>query len=103
MKIAVVHRSLGLTGGGERVCLSLLGALDRTAHDAALRCEEPPHGVRFAGGEQFVAPPWSPCDDACRRHTHTVLRRVRLDQVVAGQGGGDASSGGLFDARPGRT
>ena len=100
MKIAVVHRSLGLTGGGERVCLSLLRALDRTGHDVALRCVEPPHGVRFVGGEEFAAPPWSPCDDACRRHTHTVLRSVRLD-LVAERGGDAPGSGGLFDAGPG--
>ena len=100
MKISVVHRGLGLTGGGERVCLSLLGALDRTGHDVALRCVEPPHGVRFAGGEQYPAPPWSPCDAACRA-SHAVLRSVRLD-LAAGQGG-DAPSGrgGLFGAGPG--
>ena len=101
MKIAVVHRSLGITGGGERVCLSLLAALDRTGHDVALRCVDPPHGVRFAGGELYPAHPWSPCDAACRA-SHAALRRVRLD-LAAERGGGDAppGRGGLFDAGPG--
>ena len=63
MRIAVVHHSLGLTGGGERVCMSLLRALDRTNHDVVLRCVEPPHGVRFAGGDGGGGggpdpPPW---------------------------------------------
>ena len=51
MKIAVIHRSLDLLGGGERVCMSLLGALDRTRHETVLRCAVPPPGVRFAGGD----------------------------------------------------
>lgn len=51
MKIAVIHRSLALLGGGERVRMSLLRALDRTRHDTVLRCiDPPPPGVRFAGG-----------------------------------------------------
>ena len=100
MRIAVVHRSLGLTGGGERVCLSLLKALDRAGHDAALRCVEPPHGVRFAGGEEYPAPRWSPCDDACRA-SHTVLRSVRLDLAAEPGGDGPPGRAGLFDAGPG--
>ena len=100
MRIAVVHRSLGVTGGGERVCLSLLKALDRTGHDVALRCVDPPHGVRFAGGERFPALPWSPCDAACRA-SHITLRRVRLD-LASGRGGtASPGRGGLFDAGPG--
>ena len=50
MKIAVIHRSLALLGGAERVCMSLLRALDRTRHETVLRCIDPPPGVRFAGG-----------------------------------------------------
>ena len=51
MKIAVIHRTLALLGGGERVCMSLLRALDRTRHETALRCiDPPPPCVRFAGG-----------------------------------------------------
>lgn len=50
MKISVVHHSLDLLGGGERVCMSLLRALDRTRHEVELRCVVPPPGARFAGG-----------------------------------------------------
>ena len=49
MKIAVIHRSLALLGGAERVCMSLLRALDRTRHETVLRCIDAPPGVRFAG------------------------------------------------------
>lgn len=87
MRIAVVHHSLGLTGGGERVCMSLLRALDRTNHDVVLRCVEPPHGVRFAGGDEGGGgpdpPPWQPCDEACRAG-HASLRNVRLERVEPG-------------------
>ena len=86
MRIAVVHHSLGLTGGGERVCMSLLRALDRTNHDVVLRCVEPPHGVRFAGGDEGGGPdppPWQPCDEACRAG-HASLRSVRLERVEPG-------------------
>ena len=86
MRIAVVHHSLSLTGGGERVCMSLLRALDRTNHDVVLRCVEPPHGVRFAGGDEGVGPdppPWQPCDEACRA-AHASLRSVRLERVEPG-------------------
>ena len=91
MRIAVVHRSLGLTGGGERVCASLLRALDRTGHDVALRCVEPPHGMRFAGGagtgagtgaggEEAGPPRRQPCDEACRAG-HESFRSVRLEKI----------------------
>ena len=86
MRIAVVHHRLGLTGGGERVCMSLLRALDRTNHDVVLRCVEPPHGVRFAGGDEGVGPdppPCQPCDEACRAG-HASLRSVRLERVEPG-------------------
>ena len=51
MKIAVIHRTLALLGGGERVCMSLLRALDRTRHETTLRCIDPPPGVQFAGDD----------------------------------------------------
>ena len=51
MKISVVHHSLDLLGGGERVCMSLLKALDRTRHEVELRCVVPPPDVEFAGGD----------------------------------------------------
>ena len=73
---------MGLTGGGERVCASLLRALDRTEHNVALRCVEPPHGMRFAGNDGGGAgpAPWQPCDEACRAG-HVLLRNVRLERV----------------------
>lgn len=88
MRIAVVHQTLRLVGGGERVCLSLLKALDRTGHDVALRCVEPPHGVSFAGGGGSAdgdgaaaggAPSCeAPCDEECREG-HLRLERVGLE------------------------
>ena len=76
MKIAVIHHSLDLLGGGERICMSLLDALDRTRHETVLRCAVPPPGVRFAGGDGVgagaaggVPPPLPP------------FRRVRLFSV----------------------
>lgn len=84
MRIAVVHRSLDLTGGGERVCMSLLRALDRTDHDVVLRCVKPPHGVHFSRGGSGggAAPPlWQECNEACRAG-HVLLRRVRLERIA---------------------
>ena len=85
MRIAVVHQTLRLVGGGERVCLSLLKALDRTGHDVALRCVEPPHGVSFAGGKGEGAAAAggapsceAPCDEECR-DGHLRLERVGLE------------------------
>ena len=49
MKVSVVHHSLHVAGGGERVTLSLLKALDKTKHDIELRCVHPPPGVLFHG------------------------------------------------------
>lgn len=77
----MVHQTLRLVGGGERVCMSLLKALDRTGHDVALRCVEPPHGVSFAGGGGAAAgaPRYeAPCDEECREG-HLRLERVGLE------------------------
>lgn len=83
MKIGIVHRSLRLVGGGERVCLSLLKTLDRTGHDVVLRCAEPPHGISFAegGGGREERAAAAPCDEACRA-SHCRLERAELDCVA---------------------
>ena len=100
MRIAVVHQSLRLVGGGERVCISLLRALDRTSHDVALRCIEPPHGVTFAGGGNILtgaagaARREAPGGEACSGEDHIRLEKVRLETV-------DPGAGSLFCA-PGR-
>ena len=73
VRIAVIHHSLNLSSGGERVCMSLLEALDRTRHETVLRCVAPPLGVGFAGGGGRGAGGV----DAPRR----AFRRVRLARV----------------------
>ena len=81
MKISVVHHSLDLPGGGDRVCLSLLKALDRTQHEVELRCAVPPPGIRFVDDTPdrgYTAPP------------HHTFKHVHLDQiprVTLGRGG----------------
>ena len=77
MRISVIHHSLDLLGGGERACLSLLRALDRTRHETRLRCLVPPPGVRFADGDGDgdAAP------DAGADIRSEAFRRVRLDRV----------------------
>ena len=65
--------------------MSLLRALDRTGHDVALRCVEPPYGMRFAGGGtggtgEAGQPPRQPCDEACRAG-HESFRSVRLERI----------------------
>ena len=89
MRIAVVHQSLRLVGGGEKVCISLLRALDRTSHDVALRCNEPPHGVTFAGGggsngAAGAALHEAPGGKACSGEGHIRLEKVRLETVAPG-------------------
>ena len=81
MKISVVHHSLDILGGGERVCLSLLRALDGTGHEVDLRCIIPPPNVEFANGEEDAAP------DA-GAYPPVALRRVRLAQVPRPTGPG---------------
>lgn len=75
MKIAIIHHSLDLLGGGERVCMSLLTALDRTKHEAELRCVVPPPGVGFAGASGAAA------GAAGAGHPVLALRRVRLVRI----------------------
>ena len=82
VRISVIHQSLDPLGGGERVCLSLLRALDRTQHETRLRCLVPPPGVRFAGGggggggDNDGAAPGAGADVRSED-----FRRVRLDRV----------------------
>ena len=81
MRISVIHHSLDLLGGGERVCLSLLRALDKTGHDVELRCVVPPPNVGFAGG--------GGCDAAPAAASPPVaLRRVRLARIPSPAGPG---------------
>ena len=78
MKISIIHHSLYLLGGGERACMSLLGALDRTCHEVELRCAVPPPGVGFAGGDN------SGGGDAAQGGEEappTVFHRVRLTRI----------------------
>ena len=98
MKIAVIHRTLALLGGGERVCMSLLRALDRTQHETALRCiDPPPPCIRFAGngngdsgGDAAGAPApdaggetggWGGGATAATAEAAHAFRRVRLAPV----------------------
>ena len=90
MKISVVHHSLDLPGGGDRVCLSLLEALDRTRHEADLRCVVPPAGVRFAGDVQ--------CGGGEEPPPLAAFRRVRLVRVPRAAGGPEKGSARGFDA-----
>ena len=78
MRISVVHRDFATDGGGERVTLSLLRALDRTGHDVDLRCFRPPQDASFrehGGDDGGVA-------RAAGRPVHE-FRRVRLRLVPA--------------------
>lgn len=85
MRISVVHHSFHVAGGGERVTLSLLEALDRTGHDTELRCVRPPAGVLFSG-----QPEQEPQDRDADAHPQPKFRRVRLTQVPDGGSGGGA-------------
>lgn len=85
MRIAVIHHSLDLLGGGERVCMSLLGALDRTKHEVDLRCNVPPPGVEFAEGSGGAAA--QPGSDRT-----AAFRRVRLARVQRRAGPGGTAS-----------
>lgn len=89
MKISIVHRDFATDGGGERVTLSLLRALDRTNHDVELRCIRPPRSASFrerTGGG--AAEP----EGAAERPLHE-FRRVRLRMHPA-------PGGYAADARP---
>ena len=92
MKIAVIHHSLDLLGGGERVCMSLLKALDGTRHETELRCVVPPPGVKFAGGGADAAGAKRAASgaeaDAAGRGPSAALGRVRLARVPRRAGPG---------------
>ena len=82
-----MHRDFGVDGGGERVTLSVLRALDRTGHDVVLRCMRPPRGASFrervGGGEAA----W---EEDADQPAHE-FRRVRLWQSPPAGGGGALS------------
>ena len=83
VRISVVHRDFATDGGGERVTLSLLRALDRTGHDVDLRCFCPPQNASFRkreGGRDDSMAAW-PAPDA-GRPLHE-FRRVRLRSTSA--------------------
>ena len=93
VKISVVHRDFGVDGGGERVTLSLLRALDRTGHDVVLRCIRPPRGASFrerGGGEGTGAG-----EEGADPPAHE-FRRVRLWQAPPAGGGSSSAEAGLF-------
>ena len=82
MKISVVHRDFATDGGGERVTLSLLRALDRTGHDVVLRCLRPPRSASFCeikGGDGAAAGP----ENEAGRPVHE-FRCVRLRRAPPG-------------------
>ena len=83
MKISVVHHSLDLLGGGERVCMSLLKALDRTRHEVELRCVVPPPGVGFAGGDGGGD---AAAGGASAGIAPAAFRRVRLARILGAAG-----------------
>ena len=92
MRIAVIHHSLDLLGGGERVCVSLLGALDGTRHEVELRCITPPPGVEFAEGTGGDATSGDPASHPASDRP-VAFRRVRLARVPRrGDPGGGAAS-----------
>lgn len=95
VKISVVHHGFEVDGGGERVTLSLLRALDRTGHDVELRCVHPPRGVLFCGQDPDARRPGrasaaegggTGAAVASGGMPHT-FRRVRLVRVPSGGGG----------------
>ena len=103
MKIAVIHHSLDLLGGGERVCMSLLDALDRTRHETVLRCAVPPPGVQFAGsyddgdndgddGPPPAAAAAAATAAAAGYRPRPPFNRVRLARTSS-RGGGEAAPG----------
>ena len=78
----MVHRDFATDGGGERVTLSLLKALDRTGHDVDLRCLRPPRSASFCeikGGDDAAAGP----ENEAGRPLHE-FRRVRLRRAPPG-------------------
>ena len=94
MKITVLHHGFQVAGGGEKVTLSLLRALDRTSHDVALRCVHPPAGFLFCGEEvaRRTGRDGGAAGDGRREEkdgepTHE-FRRVRLSLVPPGGGAG---------------
>lgn len=105
MKITVLHHGFQVGGGGEKVTLSLLRALDRTSHDVALRCVHPPQGFMFCGEDGQVTEPHrggrggrakgTLREGADARPPHKFTR-VRLSLVP--QGGGDGDGGGRLRA-----
>ena len=78
MKISVIHHSLDLLGGGERACMSLLGALDRTRHEVELRCAVPPPDAWFADDDGDNDGDVAPNADAAPL---AAFRRVRLAKI----------------------
>ena len=84
MKISVAHRDFATDGGGERVTLSLLRALDSTGHDVDLRCLAPPMSAAFREIEG-AAPATAGPENGPARPAHE-FRRVRLRRAPPGAG-----------------
>ena len=84
MKISVIHHGFYIAGGGERVALSLLEALDRTGHDTELRCVHPPAGALFH--EQPALEQGGRDDEVWPARCE--FKRVRLTRIPKGGAGG---------------
>ena len=94
VRVSVIHHGFDPPGGGERVCMSLLKALDKTGHDTDLRCVVPPPGVEFAGGSEG-----RPGGEGGALPAHLRLGRVRLTVVPRVHVGGELGGGVAdFDA-----
>lgn len=94
MRISVLHHGFEVDGGGERVTMSLLRALDRTDHDVVLRCVHPPRGVSFCGqipdagqSDRGGGASGAGAGAASAGPPPHEFRRVRLLQVSPGGGG----------------
>ena len=94
MRISVLHHGFEVDGGGERVTMSLLRALDRTDHDVVLRCVHPPRSASFCGQIPAAGQPdrgggarGTGAGAASADPPLHEFRRVRLLQVSPGVGG----------------
>ena len=86
VRITVLHHGFQVDGGGERVTLTLLRALDRTNHDVVLRCVHPPKGILF---NEEDAGPRGESREGDGGQPPLEFERVRLSLVPPGGGEGD--------------
>lgn len=86
VKISVIHHGFYVAGGGEKVALSLLEALDRTDHDTELRCVHPPADTLFHEQPAREQGGW----DNGSQPMRCEFKRVRLTRIPEGGAGGGA-------------